>query len=1226
MDVEERTQELGRQLYENARRYRPSLGERLQDWLMVQLAKDAHLQNRVLRFLDVLAALDFDRNGTHVATIFREYFQGPFRHSSPAIRGLLSLGRSRVVPNRVLAGTSRWGTRAVASRFIAGNGEEDVQKTCSYLERHGRLPSFDILGEQVLSLDEATGYQNRYLRLADHLGNHPLAGTRTQSGVPSLQMSIKLSALTEDFNFADPTGTLQRVRGPLEMILEKCVSRGIGLTVDMEESEYFELTWYVFCRIFAPETPWGGWDGAGIVLQAYHVDAGRHLRTYLEFAQRRQVPFQVRLVKGAYWDYEVIKANEFGWPMPVFQQKPQTDWTYERLLVALLEHNETVNTAVASHNIRSHAYAEALREALGLPPQTLEHQTLFRTAEGISRAITSMGWSNRDYVPVGELIPGMAYLVRRVLENTSQVGVLMQNRMKDDVEELLRPPVPSTADPEQRDGITTAGNGFRNNPPSRLFVHQERESFQSALTETRLQWGAEYQLDLAGNLVTTNEVTPSLSPSDPDPENFVGLVHFAGTKEAERVVSIARDGFNSWSEQSAAKRAGILRKAADLMRQRKDQLAALVVHEGGRSWTNALGDVDEAIDHIAYAADQLPKLQPLLDENYRPRGVVAAIPPWNFPAALPMGMTSAALATGNAVILKSSEETPIIAQKLVEILHEAGVPTDALIHLPGRGEIVGAHLVESPGVDMVAFTGSKQVGLWVNRTAAGVRIDGGLKKVVTELGGKNAIIVFPDADLDEAVSGILTSTFEHANQKCSACSRVFVHRAVYSRLKRRLTEAARSLPVGRSDDPKTVVNPLISKAAKDRVLAYAQRAREEGTVLLDRVMEGESCQLQVGPMIVELDPARLGDSVVAREEVFGPLLALVPFDNEEQMLAQVNGTPYALTAGIFSRSPNTIKRITKSIRAGLVYVNRAITGARVGIEPFGGFQLSGTGPKTGSPEYLMAFVTRLDGYEHKATADTVTPVPMLAPIADKVETWQSHNALERGRILKRGLDLLRAEHWSSVVSAIGDGYSTSPAAAKNLGEEALEIVANVLDDAWEVYEPQPTLKIPGQRNFVSWETPRGKGYVATDDGTPPGLYLAMVLAPLLAGNGIVLAPSSRLRPLSTLFIDCLNRAGVPGQVVHLAAQGGPAAAAALADDAFQFAVVDMALQATRQVYERLAETRETLGQNWIKALISMNDGPRPGEIGFLRSFALPKTVVINTLRHGADLELNYEGS
>ncbi len=187
----------------------------------------------------------------------------------------------------------------------------------------------------------------------------------------------------------------------------------------------------------------------------------------------------------------------------------------------------------------------------------------------------------------------------------------------------------------------------------------------------------------------------------------------------------------------------------------------------------------------------------------------------------------------------------------------------------------------------------------------------------------------------------------------------------------------------------------------------------------------------------------------------------------------------------------------------------------------------------------MAFVTRRDGYEHKATADNVTPVPQVAPMADKVETWQSHNALERGRILKRGLDLLRGEHWSSVVSAIGDGYSASPAEAKERAEEALEVAANVLDDVWEVYEPQPTLEIPGQRNFVSWETPRGTGYVATDEGTPPGLYLAMVLAPLLAGNGIVLAPSSELRPLSTLLIHCLNRAGVPGRVVHLAAQGAP---------------------------------------------------------------------------------------
>ncbi|MBI2958038.1 MAG: proline dehydrogenase family protein, partial [Chloroflexi bacterium] len=437
--VEELAGGLGRSLWALARKYRPSPEERLQDWLMFQMSKDMRLESRVLRFVDALAAMEFDVSGKHVQRLFREYFAGPFPGSPPVLRSVFSVARSRLLPAPVVRGLATAATRAMARRFIAGKGTRDLQKTLAFLEKQCRYPSFDLLGEQVLSADEALRYKDGYLETIDCLATHPWAGKRTRAGVPRLQVSVKASALTDNFNPLNPEGTLQRVRGPLLEIAERCRARGVGLTIDAEEFEYRELTWRLFSRNFAAG-PFGDWDGVGIAVQAYLQDAEDYVDSVIEFAEQRGVPFQVRLVKGAYWDYEVTVAREKGWPAPVFTDKSLTDLTYENLLGTLVRQHRLVRVAAASHNIRCHAYAEAIRESQGMPPGAIEHQTLFRTAEGISRAVTGMGWENREYVPVGKLVPGMAYLVRRVLENASQVGFLLRSRLGEDIADLLRPP------------------------------------------------------------------------------------------------------------------------------------------------------------------------------------------------------------------------------------------------------------------------------------------------------------------------------------------------------------------------------------------------------------------------------------------------------------------------------------------------------------------------------------------------------------------------------------------------------------------------------------------------------------------------------------------------------------------------------------------------------------------------------------------------------------------
>ena len=1216
--VESRTRELGGALYGQMEAYHPSVGERLQDRLMLLLMEEQTLRTRLLRFVDVLAALDGDQSGRRTASLFREYFAADFRHLPGVTRLAMSLARSPLVPSTLLAWLTRHGTRLVASRFIVPPGPDCVSRALGRLEAGGRYPSLDLLGEAVLSNEEAHQYRGRYLELIAELGQHPAARRRTPGDSPCLEVSVKLSSLTAQFNPADPKGTLERVGPALEEICQAAREQGIGVTLDAEQYAYRELTWTVFQEVLAPGGSLGEWPDAGMVVQAYLVDSQQHARQVLDFAHRRGAPFRVRLVKGAYWDHEVIVGEAAGWPVSVLRNKGATDLAYERLIGVFLQDTPAVKLAVAGHNIRSHAYAEAVRESLGLPAGAVEHQTLYRTLEALSRSLARMDWVARDYVPVGELIPGMAYLVRRILENTSQVGFVTKTRLHQETAELLQPPQEGPESQAHR-RLQHPTTGFENTPQSRLFDAQEREGFGQALTETRARWGSNYRLHLGAAEVETPQRVSSLSPSHPDHDHPVGWVHQAGLEETERAIDLANAAVPTWAARPLAERARIGLRAAELLLGRKEAAAAWVVHEGAKNWPGALDEMEEAIDHIAWAARELQRLEPQIEASYRPLGVVACIPPWNFPIALPAGMTAAALLTGNAVILKSAEATPIVAQTLVNVFHEAGVPKDVLVHLPGPGSTVGARLVESADVDMVAFTGSKKVGIGIYQTASRVALrKGGWKRVVAEMGGKNAIVVFPDADMDEAIMGILGSAFSHAGQKCSACSRVLVHREVYDHLRTRLVQAARSLPIGPADAPGTVINPVIGQEARGRIAAYAQVSRQEGRVLLDALEEEQGGAYCMGPLILELDPAQAKSARIAQEEVFGPILPLVSFDSEEEAISLVNSTVYALTLGVFSRSPRIVARMIRACRAGNVYVNRETTGARVGIEPFGGFDFSGTGPKTGSQEYLLAFLTRRDvtrddvGTLEAAptSAGETRPTPAVRP-------WQETPIAARLQCLYRAASHLLEEH-PALEATIAAWKRSSPGDAA-AAVRTQDVIARVLAAAPEIAEPQPTVAVPGQKSYLQWETARGIGIAAVDDGSDPATLAGLLYGPLLAGNGLVVSVTSGARGVAELLVKGLHRAGVPRDLLALAPAGTPLEA--IAAGPVHFAAVDLAPSRVRTLYRALGVIDEKAGQQWLKALIAMNQGTRPGEPGFLRLFAHPKAVAIQTLRHGADLEL-----
>ena len=651
---------------------------------------------------------------------------------------------------------------------------------------------------------------------------------------PRANLSVKPTALTPRFDPLCFERTLKETVQRLHALVERAPAQAATVNLDMEQFEVRDLTLALAKRLLE-STP--GLQ-LGIVMQAYLRDAETVTGELIDWLLAHGLRLTVRLVKGAYWDFEVAQAEARHWPVPVYEEKAATDAAFERLTVRLLGAFPHVTTAIGSHNVRSIAHAMAVAEALGRAPHEIEFQLLYGMGEALHAAIAARGYPVRIYTPVGELIPGMSYLVRRLIENTANESFLRHDFLNEDsVDELLAPPVLA---PANHDGSPTGTQQWRGEPTRDFARHTARMQMANALSATRGEYGRRYPLLLGDGEVATDTILTVRNPAARG--QVLGEVTLARMRDVDRAVDIAIAAQQRWERTPAAERIACLRRAASLLRQQRDQLAAWEIHEEGKSWREADADLVESIDYLEYYAKQMAQLaagKPLRqapgERNtyiYQPRGVSVVIAPWNFPLAIATGMTSAALVTGNAVIFKPAEQSSILGYYLVRTLRAAGVPAGALQYVPGAGETIGAALVADHRVAQILFTGSRAVGLAILQQAA--RVEQGqrfVKHVVVEMGGKNALIIDADADLDAAVAGTLTSAFGYGGQKCSAASRLIVHEAVAERVLARLAAAASRLVVADPADPCTDLGPLIDAAAQQRVQTAATTAASAGTIL-----------------------------------------------------------------------------------------------------------------------------------------------------------------------------------------------------------------------------------------------------------------------------------------------------------------------------------------------------------------------------------------------------------
>ncbi|MEX0818346.1 MAG: L-glutamate gamma-semialdehyde dehydrogenase [Pirellulaceae bacterium] len=981
--IEHRTQELGHLLFDHLDEEQPSMlqrrwwDERLMDWAM----RDEGLKVQLFRFVDVLPML---RTNETVVAHLNEYLDQVRTHLPAAVRTALGIGRRSSLTRAAIARLARLSAMDLARRFIAGTNVNEVVAAAHRERRERRGFTLDILGEAVTSDMEAEGFFNAYVNLiegvAPEVNRWPIESSIDRSvlgEVPRMNLSIKLSALDSQFDAIDPEGALSRAGERLRELLRVAKRHNAFINVDMESYEKKDLTLWIFKEVLQEEE-FRDLGDVGIVIQCYLPDAAADLQDLVDWVKQRGRPVWVRLVKGAYWDYETVHAKADGWPIPVYQQKWQSDASFERATRFVMEHHEYLRPALGTHNVRSIAHGLATAEHLGIAKNAFEVQMLYGMADGEKQALVELGHRLRIYMPYGELIPGMAYLVRRLLENTSNDSFLRAGFGEQvDRDELLRNPLADQHDgsPEkEEDTMTNAAPDaadtrsrfeatFKNQPPVDFADETNRAAMRQALQKVMTELGRDYSLVIGDRQVTTEETLESVDPSFLD--RVVGSISLASKAHVDEAVSAAKEALASWRGLGAEGRAKIIRRAAQLMRDQFFELAALEVYECGKGWREATNDVCEAIDFCEYysscaiALDQPMGADVPGEENrfsYLPRGVTAVIAPWNFPLAILTGMTTAALTTGNTVIMKPAEQSSIIGARFMEILQQAGSPPGVANFLPGKGEVAGAALVEHPEVALIVFTGSREVGLAINRRAAEVSAEGigHVKRVIAEMGGKNAIIVDSDADLDEAVMGTVKSAFGYQGQKCSACSRVIVLADVYDAFVRRLVEATRSLEVGPAEYPSTSVGPLIDPAALAKVHEYIAIGRREGQEeLAVEVAELAEQGNFVGPHIfTNVSP----DSRIAQEEVFGPVLAVIRAENLDEAFRIANSTEYALTGGFYSRSPANLERARREMIVGNLYLNRNITGAIVGRQPFGGLKMSGIGSKAGGPDYLLQFV------------------------------------------------------------------------------------------------------------------------------------------------------------------------------------------------------------------------------------------------------------------------------
>jgi RHH-type proline utilization regulon transcriptional repressor/proline dehydrogenase/delta 1-pyrroline-5-carboxylate dehydrogenase len=837
--------------------------------------------------------------------------------------------------------------RMLGQQFVTGQTIDEALQNGRANEARGYRYSFDMLGEAALTMADADAYFRLYEQAIHAIGR--ASNGRGVRGGPGI--SVKLSALHPRYSEAQRQRVMAELLPCLKQLVMLAKAYDIGINIDAEEADRLELSLDLL-EALAMDVETAGFDGIGFVVQAYQKRCPMLIDCVVALARRSGRRLMVRLVKGAYWDAEIKRAQADGMPgYPVYTRKVHTDLCYlvcaERLLAAA----DLIFPQFATHNALTVATVQAQAGRMGVTDY--EFQCLHGMGETLYDQLLADGGPGvpcRIYAPVGSHRTLLAYLVRRLLENGANSsfvhqivdsGVPLERLLADPVQgarQLGGAPHPGIPLPSGLYGPArrNAAGLDLGDPATRLAIAPALQALG------RTSWDA--QSVLAGAVATPAIPTPCVNPADR--RDWPGTVREATGAEVEAALAAAERHAPHWQAIAPAARGAMLERAADLLERERLPLMALAVREAGKTLPNALAEVREAVDFLRYYALEAGRVpaRPAL-------GPVACISPWNFPLAIFIGQVGAALAAGNVVLAKPAEQTPLIAHFATLLLHEAGIPPAALQLLPGDGNTVGAALVADPRVRAVLFTGSTVVAQSINRTLAKRGADEQLAlPLVAETGGQNAMIVDSSALPEQVVQDVLSSAFDSAGQRCSALRVLCLQDEIADRVLDMLQGAMRELQVGMPDSLATDVGPVIDGDALAALNAAIGRARDAGWQVFQLPLPADCRHGNfVPPTLIDIP----GFSVL-EQEVFGPVLHVLRFRRDQlpALVEQINASGYGLTLGIHSRIDETVDAIVSRARVGNVYVNRNMVGAVVGVQPFGGEGKSGTGPKAGGPLYL----------------------------------------------------------------------------------------------------------------------------------------------------------------------------------------------------------------------------------------------------------------------------------
>ncbi|MCH2057546.1 MAG: bifunctional proline dehydrogenase/L-glutamate gamma-semialdehyde dehydrogenase PutA [Thalassotalea sp.] len=1017
----------------------------------------------------------------------------------------------------------RYAMKIMGTQFVMGHTIEGAIMRAVETEAKGYTYSYDMLGEGARTMKDADRYFDAYMKAIDAIGY----AAKNKGPECSPGISIKLSAIHPRYEFSHRDRVIEELIPRLKKLALAAKAYDIGFTVDAEEADRLDISLDIIEAVFA-DKDLDGWNGFGIAVQAYQKRGLFVIEWVRELTQKVGRQMMVRLVKGAYWDSEIKISQAEGFEdFPVFSRKPSTDVSYQACAKKLLEYRDSIYPQFATHN----AYTVATILEMTDNHQGFEFQRLHGMGESLyDQVVTGKKVPCRVYAPVGEHSDLLAYLVRRLLENGANSSFV--NNIVDDnipVESLLADPVET---------VQAWQNKYNPQIPQSIELYGDERANSKGIDLTDID-----QITvMRANMDTWFESTKSLAMvegAEPvtNPANHsevLGYIKHADEAEMKAIVGRAHDAFTTWSSTPVEQRAEVLLKTADLLEAHRDELIAMCTKEAGKTVADGVAEVREAVDFCRYYAARAKEL--MANSELESRGVVLCISPWNFPLAIFLGQVSAALVVGNTVVAKPAEQTSLVALRTIELMHEAGLPESAVEAVITRGSKVGEHIVPDERIQAIMFTGSTETGTWISQKLA--ERSGDPVPLIAETGGQNCMIVDSTALPEQVVDDVVASGFQSAGQRCSALRVLFLQEDVADKIIDMIKGAMQELHIGDPAVLTTDVGPVIDNRALTSLNAHVDYLSTRGTLhyACKAPEMGDVGHNFFVPRLYEIS-----DLSVLEKEVFGPVVHVIRYKASEleQVIDQINGTGFGLTMGIHTRIEDKAEYLAARSRAGNVYVNRNMIGAVVGVQPFGGRGLSGTGPKAGGPMYLTRLVkekaTTVDVAMDDNQARELTQLfeankSTVSNIASSLANVKSAELAWSFTALNSRLSILRQLLAQLASNKVVLKQEADLAQVLTDCRAQLLFAENTLAKPLEL--PGPT----GESNILYLES-RGTVAVLRCEQTSFNFWLVSVISALAAGNCVVAVVDDEHYNEANSIAGQLANIGLPAGVFTVAKLG-----------------------------------------------------------------------------------------